>query len=42
MNSAIYDEWVEKGIKNNPNTIVLHIGCGMDRRIESVAAKDTH
>ncbi len=42
MRSAIYDEWVEKGIKNNPNTVVLHIGCGMDSRIERVAVKDTH
>ncbi len=42
MRSAIYDEWVEKGIKNNPDTVVLHIGCGMDSRIMRVAAKDTH
>lgn len=40
MRSAIYDEWVRQEIKNSPQVIVLHIGCGMDSRIERVAAKD--
>lgn len=41
MRSDIYDEWVRQEIRNNPNAIVLHIGCGLDSRIERVATKDT-
>ena len=40
MRSAIYDEWVEEKLKSNPNAIVLHIGCGLDSRIERVSAKN--
>lgn len=41
MRSAVYDEWVRHEIRNNPNAVVLHIGCGLDSRIERVAVKDT-
>ncbi len=37
MRAAIYDEWLEKEIDSNPNAIVMHIGCGMDSRIERVS-----
>ncbi|MBQ9700192.1 MAG: class I SAM-dependent methyltransferase [Lachnospiraceae bacterium] len=40
MRSAIYDQWVECQINHNPNTIVLHIGCGMDSRVERVSANN--
>ena len=40
MRSAIYDEWVENEMKNNPNATVLHIGCGMDSRIERVQTQN--
>jgi O-methyltransferase involved in polyketide biosynthesis len=40
MRSAIYDEWVQSMINVNPNAIVLHIGCGLDSRIERVCAKN--
>lgn len=40
MRAAIYDEWLEKNINNNSNAVVLHIGCGMDSRVERVLAKD--
>ncbi len=39
MRSAIYDEWLEKEIKENPNAVVLHIGCGMDSRVERVSMR---
>ena len=39
MRSAVYDEWLENEIKRNQNAVVLHIGCGMDSRIERVSAK---
>ncbi len=41
MRSAIYDEWLEMEIKNNSKAIVLHIGCGMDSRIERIATQNT-
>lgn len=41
MRAAVYDEWVKQEIKNNPNSVVLHIGCGMDSRVERVGANDT-
>ena len=37
MRAAIYDEWLDKEINSNPNGIVMHIGCGMDSRIERVS-----
>ena len=39
MRSAIYDEWIEQAIQKNPEAIVLHIGCGLDSRIERVSGK---
>lgn len=39
MRSAKYDEWLENMLLHNQNTLVLHIGCGMDSRIERVSAK---
>ncbi len=40
MRAAIYDEWVGQEIKSNPKAVVLHIGCGMDSRVERVSAKN--
>lgn len=40
MRSAIYDEWLRKELQNNPGAVVLHIGCGMDSRIERVSAEN--
>ena len=42
MRSAIYDEWLMHKIKANPNAVVLHIGCGMDSRIERISSKITN
>lgn len=39
MRAAVYDEWTRNKIANNPDAVVLHIGCGLDNRIERVAAK---
>lgn len=41
MRSAIYDAWVKHEIENNSNAVVLHIGCGMDSRINRVAENKT-
>ena len=42
MRSAIYDEWVKQEIAYNSNTVVLHIGRGMDSRIKRVGIEDVH
>ena len=40
MRSAVFDDWVNAQIKENPNAIVIHIGCGMDSRVERVNAQN--
>lgn len=39
MRSAVFDAWVKKKLKQYPSATVLHIGCGMDSRIERIGAK---
>lgn len=41
MRSAVFDDWVKEKIKENPSAIVLHIGCGMDSRVERVNKQNT-
>lgn len=41
MRAAIFDEWLEKEIKSNPDMVVLHIGCEMDSRVERVSMQNT-
>lgn len=38
MRSKVFDEWVKAQIKNTYETVVIHIGCGMDSRVERVNA----
>ncbi len=33
MRAKVFDEWVENKLETNKNSIVLHIGCGLDSRI---------
>lgn len=33
MRSAVFDHWLKEQIQEIPNSIVLHIGCGLDSRI---------
>lgn len=33
MRSAVFDNWLKTQMERDANTIVLHIGCGMDSRI---------
>lgn len=37
IRSAVFDDWVCDMCKASPDCVVLHIGCGMDSRIERVA-----
>ena len=34
MRSATYDDWAKQEISKNPDAVVLHIGCGLDSRVE--------
>ncbi len=41
MRAKIFDEWVEKMLSQNPEALVLHIGCGLDSRAFRIAAPYT-
>lgn len=32
MRAKVFDEWTEKMLEENPEALVLHIGCGLDSR----------
>lgn len=36
MRAKVYDNWVLRKLRENPDVTVLHIGCGLDSRIERV------
>ncbi len=36
MRSAVIDNWLSEKLLKNPESFVLHIGCGLDSRIERV------
>ena len=36
MRAAVFDEWLRSKLSKDPEAIVLHIGCGMDSRVERV------
>lgn len=38
MRSAVFDTWVKEKLRQLPSACVLHIGCGMDSRIERIGA----
>ena len=40
MRSAIFDRWLADKMEENPNAVVLHIGCGMDSRIVRVGERE--
>jgi len=39
MRSAVFDRWVKHRMEQNPDAIVIHIGCGMDSRVERVGTE---
>ena len=41
MRSAVFDRWVREQLENTPEALVLHIGCGMDSRVERIGKKET-
>ena len=36
IRSAVFDDWVKEKISNPTDAVVLHIGCGMDSRVNRV------
>lgn len=36
MRAAVFDCWLKEEMKKDENAVVLHVGCGMDSRIERV------
>jgi O-methyltransferase involved in polyketide biosynthesis len=41
MRSAVFDEWVKTKLTSHPNSVVLHLGCGLDSRIERINPTNT-
>lgn len=42
MRAAVIDRWTEEKLSENPNSVVIHLGCGLDSRIERVSADFDH
>jgi len=38
MRSAAFDRWAEETLREHPEYVVLHIGCGMDSRVRRIGA----
>jgi O-methyltransferase involved in polyketide biosynthesis len=38
IRSAVFDEWTRAKMADFPNTTVIHIGCGMDSRVERIGS----
>ena len=36
MRSAVFDNWTVRQLEQNPDAVVLHVGCGLDSRCERV------
>lgn len=39
MRSAVIDTWLREKLSAQPEAVVIHIGCGMDSRVERVSEK---
>ena len=40
MRSAVFDDWLRKQLVDIKDTLVIHIGCGMDSRVQRVGIRD--
>ena len=40
MRARVFDDWTEKKLVENPNAIVLHLGCGLDGRVNRVNSRN--
>ncbi len=39
MRARIFDDWTKQQMKLYPNAVILHIGCGLDSRVERINAQ---
>lgn len=39
MRSAVFDDWLKKQMQKDAEAIIIHIGCGMDSRVERVGTR---
>ncbi len=42
MRSAVFDNWLRKKMSSQDDYIIIHVGCGMDSRIERVGTGENH
>ncbi len=42
MRARVFDDWTDRMLKENPDALVLHIGCGLDSRCLRVKEKYIH
>lgn len=40
MRSAVFDRWTKQQMEENPDAVVLHVGCGMDSRCQRVEIRN--
>lgn len=40
MRSAVFDNWLREEMQNTKDAVVIHIGCGMDSRVNRVGTKE--
>jgi len=40
VRSAVFDEWLWQQMRDEPDALVIHIGCGMDSRVIRVGTKN--
>lgn len=40
MRSAVFDQWLRTKIKDSQDYLVIHLGCGMDSRVERVGVTE--
>ena len=40
IRSAVFDEWLKQQMTHAPDSVVIHIGCGMDSRVIRVGTKN--
>ena len=39
MRSAVFDKWLKIQMEKEKEAVILHIGCGMDSRVERVGTQ---
>ena len=40
IRSAVFDEWIKQQMKEMQDTVVIHIGCGLDSRVVRVGTEN--